>query len=69
MIGIELGLLTDLKYAYGYAAEIDTFLKKTTPGAIREIAAGLRYYEICQTCLSDIKLVNETVDGLALANR
>lgn len=69
VVGIELSLLTDLKYAYEYVAEMDGFLKITTPGAIHTLAANFRYSEICQSCLNDIDLVKETVDGLALAYR
>lgn len=69
MVGIELNLLADLKYAYGYAAQMDKFLRQTTPGAIHKMIADLRYYEICQSCLADIELVKETVDGQMLAYR
>lgn len=67
MIGFELNLLTDLKYANEYAAQIDKFLKQTTPGAIKKMIDDLRYYDICQSCLADIALVEETIDGQMLA--
>lgn len=69
VVGIELSLLTDLKYAYGYVAEMDEFLKVTLPGSVHGFAESLRYFEICQACLTDIDLVKDTVDGLALAYR
>ncbi|WP_122670036.1 hypothetical protein [Pseudomonas viridiflava] len=64
VVGIELSLLTDLRSAYEYAADIDAVLKVSAPGNLSALGVNMKYYAACERSIESILLVKETIEGL-----
>ncbi|WP_277758002.1 hypothetical protein [Pseudomonas sp. A34-9] len=69
VVAFEITLLTDLKFAYEYAAEIDQYLRVTKSTDLSALPDNLGYHNGCENCISKIEVVKETLVGLIQSNR
>ena len=67
LVGIELHLLADLRFAQECAIEVDDFIRTVAPDDISVIFENVRYIEICKSCLVDVQIIQETVEALTPA--
>jgi hypothetical protein len=65
LVGVELHLLADLRFAQECAVEIDKFIRTVSPDDISVLFESVRHKETCQRCLIDVQIVKETVEALS----
>lgn len=64
LVGIELHILADLRFAQECAVEIDDFILTISPDDISVIFESARYAAVCKSCLDDVQIVQETLEAL-----
>lgn len=64
VVAFEVALLTDLKFAYEYAAEIDRYLHEVKSAALWNLPDNLKYYEVCDNCISQVQAISKALQGL-----
>lgn len=64
LVGIELHLLADLRFAQECAVEIDDFIRATSLDDMSVMFENVRHTEVCQSCLIDVQIAQEAVEAL-----
>ena len=64
LVGVELHLLADLRFAQECATEIDDFIRAVSPEDISVLFEIVRHIETCKSCLIDIQIAQESVEAL-----
>jgi hypothetical protein len=65
LVGVELHLLADLRFAQECAVEADDFIRAVSPDDISVIFENVRLIETCQRCIVDVQIAQEAVEALA----
>ena len=64
LVGVELHLLADLRFAQECALEIDGFIRTVSPEDTSNLFENVEHIQTCASCLIEVQIAQEAVEGL-----